>query len=364
MVSRPHQDYPNASNSLGMSSSPIIIGDVLVVQIENDAESFSAGIHTGTGKNLGKSLAPRRPTGPRPWSTKIPTAEELAILQSSKGATAVDPQTGKTWDYAEGASTIPSGAIQGDTLYLVSNGITAVKPKENQATPETLWQANRIRPGTASPIALGDYLYAANNAGVVTRANLHNGNAPGNCDSMGRSVLRLFNPVLTCISSTNQEPCKWSTNALKGAIAGEMNLEETILSTPSIGHSALYLDPTRSLQDRKILSVLDSFSIESLKGDSLNEGYRRTYDPIIDNYDSFTYNYSNTREMDVEMDIRRNDQVSLDELKALSPERILIFPARAHREKRASPTVIKTLLASFLSLVFVSAINASPTPTA
>jgi hypothetical protein len=32
-------DYPNASNSLGMSSSPVVVGDTLVVQVENDSQS-------------------------------------------------------------------------------------------------------------------------------------------------------------------------------------------------------------------------------------------------------------------------------------------------------------------------------------
>ena len=251
------QDYPNASNSLGMSSSPIIIGDVLVVQIENDAESFSAGIHTGTGKNLWKIARPKAANWTSPMVYKDPNSgQELAILQSSKGATAVDPQTGKIlWDYAEGASTIPSGAIQGDTLYLVSNGITAVKPKENQATPETLWQANRIRPGTASPIALGDYLYAANNAGVVTCANLHNGervwqlrlDGPFSASPVQSGAYLYFVNESGTVQVVD-------TNAPEGAIAGEMKLEETILSTPSIGHSALYL---RS--DKKLHKIAKSF---------------------------------------------------------------------------------------------------------
>lgn len=65
---------------------------------------------------------------------------------------------------------------------------------------------------------------------------------------------------------------------------------------------------------------------------------------VIDNYDSFTYNLVQyLGEMDVEMDIRRNDQVSLDELKALSPERILISPGPCTpREAGLSNEIIKT----------------------
>ena len=45
-------DYPNARNSLGMASSLVMAGDVLVAQVENDSESFVAGLNKTTGGNL------------------------------------------------------------------------------------------------------------------------------------------------------------------------------------------------------------------------------------------------------------------------------------------------------------------------
>ena len=44
-------DYPNASNSLGMSSSLILSGNTVVVQSENDSDSFTLGIDLTTGEN-------------------------------------------------------------------------------------------------------------------------------------------------------------------------------------------------------------------------------------------------------------------------------------------------------------------------
>ena len=43
-------DYPNAGNSLGLASSPVMAGGVVVAQIENDSDSFTAGIDAGTGE--------------------------------------------------------------------------------------------------------------------------------------------------------------------------------------------------------------------------------------------------------------------------------------------------------------------------
>ena len=48
---------------------------------------------------------------------------------------------------------------------------------------------------------------------------------------------------------------------------------------------------------------------------------------VLDNYDSFTYNLVQYMgELGAEMVIRRNDELSVDEVEALEPERILLSP--------------------------------------
>ncbi len=48
---------------------------------------------------------------------------------------------------------------------------------------------------------------------------------------------------------------------------------------------------------------------------------------VLDNYDSFTYNLVQYMgELGAEMTIRRNDELTVDEVEALDPERILLSP--------------------------------------
>jgi anthranilate/para-aminobenzoate synthase component II len=48
---------------------------------------------------------------------------------------------------------------------------------------------------------------------------------------------------------------------------------------------------------------------------------------VIDNYDSFTYNLVQYfGELGAEMLVKRNDEISLEEIAALKPERICISP--------------------------------------
>jgi anthranilate/para-aminobenzoate synthase component II len=63
-----------------------------------------------------------------------------------------------------------------------------------------------------------------------------------------------------------------------------------------------------------------------------------------DNYDSFTYNLVQyLGEMQVELQVHRNDRISIDQIRALNPERILISPGPCSpRESGLSNEIIRT----------------------
>jgi anthranilate synthase/aminodeoxychorismate synthase-like glutamine amidotransferase len=65
---------------------------------------------------------------------------------------------------------------------------------------------------------------------------------------------------------------------------------------------------------------------------------------VIDNYDSFTYNLVQyLGEMGVDMQVHRNDQISIEQIRALRPERILISPGPCSpREAGLSNEIIRT----------------------
>jgi anthranilate synthase/aminodeoxychorismate synthase-like glutamine amidotransferase len=64
---------------------------------------------------------------------------------------------------------------------------------------------------------------------------------------------------------------------------------------------------------------------------------------VIDNYDSFTYNLVQyLGEMQVDMQVHRNDRISLEQIGALKPERILISPGPCSpRESGLSNEIIR-----------------------
>ena len=55
---------------------------------------------------------------------------------------------------------------------------------------------------------------------------------------------------------------------------------------------------------------------------------------MIDNYDSFTYNlYQYIGELNSDIEVYRNDKITVDEILAKKPSHIIISPVRAIRKQ-------------------------------
>jgi outer membrane protein assembly factor BamB len=233
-------DYANASNSLGMSQSPVVADGALVVQSENDSESFAAGLDVKTGRNLWKMDRPKAAN----WSSATiwrGGRAPVVALQSSKGLLGIEPATGRTvWDYADGASTIPSSISTPQAIYAVSHGITALAPEDGSVTQ--LWRNEKLEPGTASPLLLGEHLYVVNRAGVLLKAAAKDGTELWK--------LRLKGPFSGSpvaagnrLYIVNERGIFQSIDpaAPEGAVTQEIELGETVLTTPAISAGALYV---------------------------------------------------------------------------------------------------------------------------
>lgn len=87
---------------------------------------------------------------------------------------------------------------------------------------------------------------------------------------------------------------------------------------------------------------------------------------MIDNYDSFTYNVVQyLGELGAEVKVVRNDELTIAEIEALKPERIVVSPVRARRPKPAFPSKpSNTLPANCRSSASASATSPSVRPLA
>ena len=147
-------NYPNASNSLGLASSPTVIEGTLIVPIENDSQSIAVGLATDTGETRWKL---DRPTLAN-WASPVVLGEgpgqlPQVVLQSGSRLTVHDPQSGQeSGRYDRGCASQPSSVTNDGVLYVPSEGLTALRFSPGSMRPDILWQNHRLGASTATPL--------------------------------------------------------------------------------------------------------------------------------------------------------------------------------------------------------------------
>jgi outer membrane protein assembly factor BamB len=236
-------DYPNASNSLGMSSSLLVADETLVAMVENDTDSFTVGLDVATGEERWKIGRPRRAnwTSPALWTGD--DGKQLVLLQSSAGVSAVEPRTGEeVWTYGDGASTIPSLVSVGGVAYVPSHGLTAIRPGGN--TPdvaEIVWQEDSLGPGTASPVVHNGLVYVLGRPNILICASAEDGKEQWKLRLTGNysgSPVIAGEHLFVFSEEGTGHVVDLSGN---GELVSTRELEEAILSTPAVSGNALYI---------------------------------------------------------------------------------------------------------------------------
>ena len=229
-------DYPNASNSVGMSSSPVVADGTLVLQVENDTDSFALGLDAETGTNAWKIERPRKVN----WTSPVVLGDAV-LLQSMNGVSAVEPSTGEErWTLETKCAVIPSLTVAGDTLLVPGGGMTGWKLRSGVA-PEEAWKSSRLNLATASAVVHSGRIYAVTKS-VLKCADLETGDSHWD--------LRLTGPFSSSPVIAGDHLYVFNERGVghvvrlgsdTGELVSENDLGETVLATPAIAHDSLFV---------------------------------------------------------------------------------------------------------------------------
>jgi outer membrane protein assembly factor BamB len=241
-------DYPHAGNDIGMASSPVVVGETVVVQIENQGDSFAAGLDTATGETRWRVDRDREANWASPVAMRGATPkDDLVLLQSGSKITAHQPRTGKlAWSFDAACSTIPTAAVVDDVVYLPATSLTALRYRSGSAAVEILWENSKLLPGSASPVVHQGRVYALNRAGVL--------NCGTAADGQPAWQLRLKGPVWATPAAAGDRLYVVNQDGLlqivqlgdKGELAGEKELGEEVLGSPAVA-DGLYIRGAKHL---------------------------------------------------------------------------------------------------------------------
>ncbi len=242
-------DFPKAGNDVGMASSPVVAGDTVVVQVECQADSFAAGIDAKTGETRWRIERPKFGNYTSP--VLVPgkgSRKDTVLLLSMKGLTLHEPRTGKEiWQLEEPFGTVASATIDGNLAYVPTGGTTALKFSDQSASPEILWQSNRLRSGSSSLVAHDGCVFALN-GGVIKCADAETGDDLWQLRIGGK---HWATPVIAgrhmyCVSDAG-EAHVIELSREQGKIVFKTGFDEPVVATPAIADGALYIRSDKHL---------------------------------------------------------------------------------------------------------------------
>jgi outer membrane protein assembly factor BamB len=162
----------------GNGGSPVLHGDLLIVNCDGFDEAFVIALDKHTGKTRWRTFRPR------PWSQAYSTPLAIRVADRDQivsvgafHAAAYDPLSGKEiWrvSYPDGFSNVPRPVFGGGLVFITTGfqqpAILAVRPDGNGDVTRThvAWTLSRGAPLTPSPLLVGDEMYVVTDAGIAS----------------------------------------------------------------------------------------------------------------------------------------------------------------------------------------------------
>jgi outer membrane protein assembly factor BamB len=162
----------------GPASSPLIVGNMVVVQNDRHRDSFVAAFDIGSGKQLWRTAHDEYPS----WATPAVVSGaqgNVIVTNAGKHIRGFDAQTGRElWRMSDNKTQVkvPTPIVAGD-LVIVTGGypsggrpIYAIKAgSRGELGPQALaWQTERGSPYTSTPLLYDGLLYVCADNGILS----------------------------------------------------------------------------------------------------------------------------------------------------------------------------------------------------
>lgn len=243
-------DYPNTSSSLGMSSSPLVVNGVLVLQLDTNSESFVAGLDADTGETKWKLDRTKSAVWASPALYHPPgQPKPQVVLQSKQGLLSIDPESGATnWEIKEACGAIPSTTIAERLIVTPLKALTALEPTGTQGTPNVLWSEGKLSPNTPTPVVYDGHVYVLKGS-VLSCGDMKTGKTKWQmrleCKNSYASPLAGNGHLYLVDEHGVLQTIRLGEK--KGEVVSRQELGEAILCTPALANGAFYVRSDKHL---------------------------------------------------------------------------------------------------------------------
>lgn len=162
----------------GFASSPVIVGNQVIVQCDTNASDFVAAFDLRSGRELWRSTRDEFPAWSTPLALQTATGLQL-VTNSPRFTRGLDPETGQElWRFADETEVKVSSPVSAHGLLIVAGGypqgrpflalrMDALRARGELGKDAVAWRVEKGGPYTTTPLAYGDYLYVLSDQGVL-----------------------------------------------------------------------------------------------------------------------------------------------------------------------------------------------------
>lgn len=173
----------NYAHKHGPAGSPIVVGDLLILNCDGTDVQFVTALNKHTGKEVWKTTRDGAMAYSTPLLIEVEGKPQL-VSAGGEWAMGYEPQSGKElwrFRYPEGYSNVPR-PVYGQGLVFLCSGyntpwLYAVKPNGSGDVTEShvVWKLDRGAPLNPSPLLIGEELYIVSDNGIATCLNAKTG---------------------------------------------------------------------------------------------------------------------------------------------------------------------------------------------
>ncbi|MEO1529310.1 MAG: PQQ-binding-like beta-propeller repeat protein [Planctomycetota bacterium] len=248
-------DHPKTGNDISMSSSPVVVDGVVIVQLENQGDSFAAGISADSGEILWTNERNASSNWSSPQPVRLEDGRAAVSMHNWGSIELVEAKTGevlKRFDLpgdgtASATFASPYIIVPGEnTTALLLNPPDANDP---EGVAKVAWESNKLRPRSCSPVVSNDRVYMGKGS-VLMCGSLSDGSVLWQA-RLGKLSGVWATPVMTAsgiyIVDTEGKVVVVSDEGDKGKVIGESQAGEKILASPAVTGNAIVFRSERGL---------------------------------------------------------------------------------------------------------------------
>jgi outer membrane protein assembly factor BamB len=238
-------EYPNTRNAVGMASSPLLMGDTVIVQLDSPGQALLAGIDADSGATRWQIDRPADAAFSSP--TRFGDA---ALVQGKTALVAIEPRNGRVlwkYDYDAPYQPVASTTAWRDTVFLPGLKLSALRPGAAGEEAKLLWAETRLRPDIASPVVYDGRIYVLKGSGVLACGDAASGHTYWQLRLKGSFWA---SPVcadgrLYCVS--REGLVQVVELGKQGKLAATSRIDDGISASPAVAQGAVFFRSDRHL---------------------------------------------------------------------------------------------------------------------